>query len=126
MNDIFEKKLHLLSQQTFDAQLSELDDDILNRLKKSRQLALNSVKQTTLENKKIEIHFPNWLSFASSATAFASVALITASLWMHTDFKMQSITTPLDDIALLSSADELDFYENLDFYIWLEEEENAS
>lgn len=128
MNEIFEKKLQALSQQTFNHQLSELDDNVLMRLKASRQLALSSAKTNVntsaknLENPtKENFDFPGWLSSVSSATAFACVSLIAVSMWLQPDFKQQSITTPLDDVALLSSTDELEFYENLDFYIWLEE-----
>ena len=124
MNNTFENKLHALAQQTFDAQLNEIDDRVLKRLKESRELALSNIKYSTKKN--VEISFPGWLSFASAATAFASISVIFVSLYLQPDLKQQSITTPLDDIALLSSDDELDFYENLDFYIWLEDENNAS
>ena len=123
MNRSFEEKLQTLSQQTFNSQLNELDEDVLKRLRESRRKAIASIKP---QGKRIEISFPSWLSTASTATAFASVALITASLWLGDDFTHQSTPTAMDDVALLSSTDDLEFYENLDFYIWLEDENNAS
>ena len=121
MNDEFEKKLQALSAQSFEAQLGELNDDVLIRLRQSRQRAISSIQ---LKEKRIDVYFPAWLSPISTATALASVALISSSLWFQPDTK-ESGTTSFDDVALLSSADELDFFENLDFYIWLESETNT-
>lgn len=126
MNDDFEKKLKTLSQHTFDKQTNALDDNILKRLKASRQQAIDSMPPTKQSNSDSNDIFPSWLSSVSTATAFASVALIISSLWLQTDIKTQSLATPLDDIELLSSTDELEFYENLDFYIWVEDEANSS
>jgi len=125
MRDSFEKKLNTLSQQTFDSQLDEIDDDILQRLKTSRLKAVASAHQSTQkQNNTVTVSFPTWLSSVSSATAFASIALVISSLWLHSDLTNQTElnASPLENIALLSSADELEFYENLDFYIWLEDE----
>ncbi len=125
MNDSFEKKLQMLSQHTFDEKLNTLDSDVLTRLKESRQKALASITATPVKKDKTEIFFPAWLPAASTATAFASAAVIATSLWMQPELSQQSIESPLNDIALLSASDDLEFYENIDFYIWLDDE-NAS
>jgi len=123
MTDEFEKRLQELSRQTFEKKLASLDVNTRNRLKASRQLALEKCrgkKKTT----STTVTFPAWLPPVSTATAFTSVALVVTSLWFQPEFKPQTLMTPLDDIALLSSTEELEFFENLDFYIWLEDEVN--
>ncbi len=125
MNETFETKLAQLSQQTFNQKLNEIDDDVLLRLKQSRLKAVNAASQATTGN-SIALGFPAWLSPISAATAFASVALIASILFLQPGFQSETNISPLDDIVLLSANDDFELYENLDFYIWLENEDSAS
>lgn len=124
MSDLFEKKLHDLSQQTFDSQLNTINDSVKQRLRQSRQQAIAAIPQYSKAN-AIVINFPAWLSTVSTATAFASIAIVASLLWLQPEFNNESNMSPLDDISILTSNDEFEMYENLDFYLWLENEDSA-
>jgi len=125
MNDpsgkLFEEKLQSLSLQLQDNQACDIDENIIQRLRESRLQAINNSRS----GNAITLNFPAWLAPVSTVTAYASVALIAASLWLMPIAPTKN-TLPLDDLALFSASEELEFYENLDFYIWLESDNDAS
>lgn len=123
MSKSFEDRLLELSIRTFDEKNVNLDDDTLHRLRQARKEAIAS-SETKPDDSVIT--FPTWLSSASTATAFASISLIAITLLLQPELSQVVTSTPLDDIALLSSAESLEFYENLDFYIWLDTQDNAT
>lgn len=122
MKDSFEDKLLVFSRETFNSKSNQLDDEILQKLRQARKNAIASTKQ----NKSTGVIFPTWLAPVSSVTVFASVSLIAVSLIFQPDLLSAIYPSPFDDVSLLSSSDSLDFYENIDFYIWLEAQDNAS
>ncbi|MDH3327479.1 MAG: DUF3619 family protein [Gammaproteobacteria bacterium] len=127
MNDSFENKLIALSEKTFNKQLQNIDEDVLQRLRQSRQNAVEVAQmQVKTKSNAITVSFPSWLSPVSTATAFASIALIASSLWIQPVIQAELTASPLEDISMLMTSDEFELYENLDFYIWLEDEDNAS
>lgn len=136
MNDSFEKKLLALSTETFESQLKVIDSDVLKRLSEARHnatsIALNSSIALKQAQQKLPskgntktIQFPSWLSPVSTATAFASILLVSASLWLQPGIQTELNILPLEDISMLTASDEFELYENLDFYIWLEDENSA-
>ena len=120
----FAKQLRQRLLQSTD----ELNDDVLSRLRQARANAVNAATtQNTKPSEVLSLTFPNWLAPASTVTAFASLGFVAIMLWTQADnFVHSSSATFIEDIAVLSSPDDLELYENLDFYIWLENEDNAS
>lgn len=110
-----------LSRQLLDDSLDELDDSILLRLRQSRQMALKAAMQTSEKSSSLPVfEFPNWLAPVSAGATFATVAL--TFILFGTQPLPQQAPNILEDIELLSQGEELEFYQNLDFYIWLEDE----
>ena len=114
-------------RQRLSASTDELTVDVLSRLQQARA---NAVHAATTQHAKasevLTLSFPNWLAPASTATAFASLAFVAITLWVQVDnFTPSSSATFIEDIAVLSSPDDLELYENLDFYIWLEHQDSA-
>ncbi len=104
--------------------LDKIDDKTAQQLRHARAQAVHAA---TIKKEDKSRYLPHWLSPASAAVSFASISIITIVLW----FMPQSTTptTPfniVEDIALLSAPEELEFYEDLDFYIWLDHEESAT
>ena len=62
-----------------------------------------------------------WQSIPAKLVASCCVVLAMATLVLNTQLAPDSFNTS-DEIALLASADEIELYENLDFYLWLAEE----
>lgn len=123
------------SRQLLDDSLDNLDDSVLSRLRQSRQLAINAAMQSTKQSKQTEpdsennFLFPNWLVPASTGAAFATIALSVTLFWTQAPFQQ----TPqqyqensfIEDINLLSQSEDLDLYQNLEFYLWLEDEKTS-
>lgn len=56
------------------------------------------------------------------ATALAALLLI-VGLWLYPDITEQALPqAPVDDLVVITDEDELDLFEELEFYIWLEQE----
>lgn len=109
------------------ASTDELPIDVLSRLRQARANAVHTATtQSAKPSEVLTLSFPNWLAPASTVTAFASLAFVAIMLWTQADnFAHSSSATFIEDIAVLSSPDDLELYENLDFYIWLEHEDSA-
>ena len=111
-------------QQRLSESTNELAPDVLSRLKQARA---DAVKTATKQTDGLSLPFPSWLAPASTATAFASLGFVVVMLWTQPDsFSQSASPTFIKDIAVLSSPDDLELFENLDFYIWLENEDIAS
>jgi hypothetical protein len=99
---------------TLDKAVDALDGATQSRLRAARREAL-AVRQQR----------PGWwLPLAGMATA-ATVAVLTLSLWLLQPQQPTAVMPTVEDMALLSDEAELDFYEDLDFYLWLDSERQA-
>lgn len=91
-----------------------LDQQTLRALQKSRHAAL------------AQLHKPrhHWQAVSGFAVA-ASVALLVFALFTF-QANDSDIMHHAEDISLLSSGDDFELYENLEFYQWLAFEERTS
>jgi len=110
------------SRQLLDSSLEELDDSILSRLRQSRQLAINAALQASTSNKGNTFEFPSWLAPASTGAAFATIILSITLFWTQPLSQKIHSNDFMEDINLLSQSEELELYQNLEFYLWLEDE----
>ncbi|MFQ5780917.1 MAG: hypothetical protein ACE5J1_07145 [Nitrospiria bacterium] len=102
-----EKKLAASAKQLLDDLSENLDRDTLSRLRRVRHRALKTPRKTV-----------PWLV---PVTGFAvAVALIAVFIWQRNPME-GAILSGVEDIELLATAETLDFYEDLEFYRWLEE-----
>ena len=106
-----DRELNQRVKDAFDRQ--SLDSDTREKLRQARAAALQQTSGSRT---------PRWLP----ATAVAGLVLVVAAiLFNRVD---QSIELPIlaaDEIAVVGSDDELEMYEELEFYIWLDGEEPA-
>jgi hypothetical protein len=106
--------------------------DIQQRLHRARRMAVARAEERD-QRRPWRLVFPEWLqsAFAISGNLInpsLDRALIAAAcLFVTVSAVMLSGQSPVDpfdaqqDMMLVASADELELYENLDFYLWLEE-----
>jgi len=119
------------SRQLLDDSLDELDDSVLSRLQQSRQQAVKAATQLPKQSHAIAnvnpFAFPRWLTLVSTGATFATIALIVTLLWTPPQPFPQQMQTHsfIEDINLLSQSEELELYQNLEFYLWLEDETNS-
>ncbi len=106
-------KLENHTRQTLDNSVDELDAATLSRIRQVRARAMEKA-----EGKSI-----NWFGVTSGALATASVMVFAVIILMRSETLPQ--TVPVDDIELISSSESFEFYEDLEFYQWLETNELA-
>jgi hypothetical protein len=99
---------------TLEQSANELDDATLRELRRRRHEALAaSEKRVT------------WLLPVGGLAMAATVAAFSVSLWMAAPQPGVETLPAAEDMALLGDAEALEFYEDLDFYLWLDEENEA-
>jgi hypothetical protein len=99
---------------TLDKAAEEIDGATLTRLRAIRREALAAGEK--------QKPFSRWAS-VGGLTATATVLVLTVSLLtISPEENVGTLQTmpPLEDIALLSDKADLEFYEELDFYLWLD------
>jgi hypothetical protein len=103
---------------TLDASLDQIDDATRTRLCVARRETLAVLDQR---------RSPAWWVTAGGLAAGVLVAVLSVALW-ETDTAHElplaglSQKTVLEDMALLGDSEELAFFEELEFYIWLDDE----
>ncbi len=100
-------------KSTLNNAVDELDGATQTRLHAARRAAL-SLKTPA----KARAQRPAWLYPVGGLATAATVAVLSVSLWLAPP-PGDNAMPPLEDLALLSDAEELEFYENLEFYLWL-------
>lgn len=105
-----------------DDSLNDYDAATLSRLNQARQRALDELPKAG----RRPWHWPA-LAFAS---ALALVVLIgfprgeTPMAPAHNDVALWDIELSDDEVALLASEDDLEMFEDLEFYAWLEQQQD--
>lgn len=95
-------------KSTLDAHETQLDADTLRDLRLARHKALES------------LHKPRRLWQPVTVAAMAAMVLIVVVSLQFTQPKTTVTAPGMEDMTLLSTSDDLDLYENIDFYQWLE------
>ena len=98
------------ARNTLDNSLESIDAETARQLKQVRYKALEQ------NHKK-----SSWFMPVSSIAVTASVVTLTVALWF-TQFNELNEELVLEDITLLTATEELEFYQELEFYNWLDEE----
>lgn len=102
-------------KEQLDGGLSALDDDAKRKLKAARYEALEHASSPWTR-----------LGLPALGTALASVLLVVIVIaqWPDTDITVDMAALQSGDIEMLSTL-ELEEIEELDFYLWLEEQNGA-
>ncbi len=111
-------RLLKMSKSTLDQAVNGLDDATLRDLRRVRREALLAGKPVVSKKR------PAWLLPVGGLATAATVAVLTVSLWLTPpEHDLGTQLPPLEDLALLGDAESLEFYEELDFYLWLDDED---
>lgn len=111
------------------------DEAFLSRVRANLDAAeeqLDSVTKTRLSAIRREAiqqgrgwSWRQWLLPAGGLAAVATVAALSFNLW--TTVPLDEVpASPMEDMALLSDSEGPEFYEELEFYQWLEHEEQQA
>ena len=101
-------------KKTLDQQADALDGKTLSKLNQARQAAIQHVG-----------HKPGFsLTRAWVPLGGVAAAILLTSIFMFKADEMATLTDgPVDEMEIIASSDSLDLYEQLDFYMWLLEED---
>lgn len=109
--DAREKQFVSRLKDRLDQRLEALDGETVAQLHAARQKALQSMPRSR----------PRWIAMGGWAAAAASVLLV-MTLW-NTDIRSVDEPGFIEDLELLSTKEDIEFIEDLDFYLWLEDEQ---
>lgn len=96
------------ARQVLDRSVQDLDPRTLSRLRQARRSALASSAKPGLR-----LVWAGWV-------ATAAAVFLVAGLWMFQPAR-QVPGPALEELELLTSSENLDFYDELEFYGWLAE-----
>ncbi|MFN9731829.1 MAG: DUF3619 domain-containing protein [Pseudomonadota bacterium] len=100
------------ARRELDAGVGDLDAVTLGRLTRARQAELEAARGRRA---------PRWLGPAFAAGACAALALVAVLPIMRGNTEIAPpVPAAGADLELLAAADELELYEDLEFYAWLE------
>ena len=110
-----EKEFLQQLKSRLDEDTEALDAETLSRLNRSRQAALQQ-----LDKKKSWFSMPAWMP---ATGGLATVMLLTGVLM----FKAEDVAVITDngavEMEIIAAQDSFELYEQLDFYLWLAEED---
>jgi hypothetical protein len=110
MSKYSDDELNTHIKQSLDESTNELDANTLSRIRQIRASAVERVDERK----------HSWQGIMVGGLATTCVMVLAVMLLLNSDTTLQ--TVPLDELELISSADNLDLFEDLEFYEWLEED----
>lgn len=128
MSELNDKYSHR-SDQANNAFLANVRDELdksCDRLDGHTQSRLNSIRHAALEHGQKTGGNSLLAPFGGLVTACVLVLVVSLMFPGQPQTPVPSnpgTTTPLEDLDILSNAESLEFFENLEFYQWLEENE---
>lgn len=96
-----------------DSSVDDVDAVTRARLAAARRAALAPTR-----------HPPGWLVPAAAAASFAVALVVGVALWPEQGSHDESALA-IEALPVLGGPDELDLYENLEFYQWLAEDQRV-
>ena len=112
---IDEQLLLSAAKSTLENSVDDLDASTLGRLATIRRQAVESV--TTQQASSIRL--PSWLLPVGSLATVAAAVLVAMTLWTIQPDQQSAPVAVLEDINLLTAPEEIEFYQDLEFYEWL-------
>lgn len=114
-----EKLLLKRAKQSLEESAEILDEKTLERLRRIRQ---GAVEKAFGENRRPFFELPRLAMLGGFVTAAAAAFVL--FLWLHVPQTDIPVKTP-EDFEIILAKDQIEFYEDLDFYDWLATSENS-
>ncbi|MGD8592851.1 MAG: hypothetical protein PVF82_08470 [Gammaproteobacteria bacterium] len=115
---VTEDVLRKAAKSTLDNSTALLDDDVRQRLQQARR---NAMHAATRYPSRFAMR-PSWVA----AGSFAVLALVTSVVfYQYRPVSESSPMASIEDMPILTAPEELELYEELDFYQWLAEEHDS-
>lgn len=111
------------AKSSLDKAADDLDGRVLARLKMVRRQAIDADKQASGFAKWLTPG--HWMIPASGFAVTAVVAVLATSLWIDKSGDDLLAGPALEDIQIISNMDDIELYEELEFYQWLAIEKSS-
>ncbi|MCI0508002.1 MAG: hypothetical protein L0Z73_18100 [Gammaproteobacteria bacterium] len=117
-----EQLLLSAAKATLEDSVEQIDAQTLARLAAIRQSAVDAA----MRKHSATAWFSRWiLPMGGAATAMA-VALVVFTLWVQPPGQDAAPVAVLEDLNILTGSEEIEFYQELEFYEWLAVNEQAA
>jgi len=112
-------------RKTLDESLEQLDSTTISRLQAIRKDAIKQYSGIQSPGKQKQTgKWPSWVLPVSGFATIALAVVLSIGLWQQLNSD-QNIMASIEDMSLLTDDEDLEFYEELEFYQWLADEESA-
>lgn len=111
-----EDKFLNAARHTLDTAEKNLSPPTIARLRAARRQALGDGARRSLR--------PAWLFPVGALAAAAAVVTVAALLWFSTP-STNLLQANVDDLGLLTAPESPDFFADLEFYVWLDKNDDA-
>lgn len=112
-----DERLVAMVREHLDAGVDALDGRTTARLREARLKAVESAR-----GRRGWFRLPRWVAVGGVATATA--AILAVGVWLS-DAPRESVVATADDIEVVAAQDQMQLYEDLEFYRWLATQENG-
>ena len=108
------------AKEALDRDAGSLDRETLDRLRAMRLRAVEAAEQPP----GLLFRLPRWAKAGAFATVAAAV--IVFFVWFQPPAKQDLALKNPEDFEIIVAKDNIDLYEDLDFYSWLADDEDAA
>ncbi len=108
-----DREFAIRAKRVLDCTVREMDQPIALRLQRGRLAALGSKPCRSA-----------WMAWVSGLAA-ASVAAVALYLWAPQPISQQHAAVPLDDFELVTSVENVELAEDLEFFHWLADDDTT-
>lgn len=109
----------------FERQTRELFDDSVERLDGRTRSKLTQARNAALEELKKSPPRLQWLRTPVAGLVAASVLAVAIVLWPSGSQTPEGGVLPLEDFDIVADAENLDMLQDVEFYVWLEDQPSA-
>jgi hypothetical protein len=116
-----EQLLLSAAKSTLEHNIDQIDEQVQSRLAVARRQAINaySTKQS------VPARYSHWILPIGGLATVGAALLVVVTLWTMPTGQYVEPVAVLEDINLLTGSEDIDFYQELEFYEWLVVNEQA-
>jgi|GEM_PF-1604396 len=90
---------------------------------------LRAVRRSALDQPKRKPRLPLFFLWGMPTLAGLVAIVVTFSLWQEPDNEIPLLqtagNTALEDLSIIKASDDLEFYQNIEFLLWMEQVDNG-
>lgn len=109
--------------------LSNAAEQLSQPLHPSIAAQLRAARQLALDQPKSRSRLPQFFLWGAPTLAGLVAIMLTFGLWQEPDNDISLLQTAenavLEDLSIIKASDDLEFYQNIEFLLWMEQADNG-